>query len=462
MELKIGSQDLARALGRSQGIVERKSTMPILSHVLLEARKGNELQISATDLDLSVSSTHTCEVAREGAVAVPAKHLYEIVRALPEQTVTLKRASNNYLEVKSGPSEFRIVGLPAEDFPALPRFEKLNFVDVDPKSLLDQIERTFFAASNDETRYNLNGVFFEPQGAVLRLVATDGHRLTVSERPLAGDFALKKGVILPKKGLQELRKLLTEAAESGQEKPSSQLGFAENSAVFKRPGVILVITGAFDFQPSAIEEKTFIGSKFNRAAAEAGIDTVHQFAMEVKFALQCVKPGRVHIPKARGIKPQRLAECRRIVAAHLSLGGRGGAQHAIQENGTDQHSAGLAIVRVLNRGLNRYFPAVVCLLHRFDENTVVPDMHTVLCCQPDMAVNARALIPPAFKCLSIHPHRQHVGLVPIIGPVADIHVELCVTAVIAFQQRAIEIEGAGRANPVKNEGELLSIKLFSQ
>ena len=252
MELKIGSQDLARALGRSQGIVERKSTMPILSHVLLEARKGNELQLSATDLDLSVSSTHTCELAREGAVAVPAKYLYEIVRALPEQTVTLKRASNNYLEVKSGPSEFRIVGLPAEDFPALPRFEKLNFVDVDPKSLLDQIERTFFAASNDETRYNLNGVFFEPQGAVLRLVATDGHRLTVSERPLAGDFALKKGVILPKKGLQELRKLLTEAAESGQEKPSSQLGFAENSAVFKRPGVILVmrlIEGLFpDYQ----------------------------------------------------------------------------------------------------------------------------------------------------------------------------------------------------------------------
>ncbi len=252
MELKIGSQDLARALGRSQGIVERKSTMPILSHVLLEARKGNELQISATDLDLSVSSTHTCEVAREGAVAVPAKHLYEIVRALPEQTVTLKRASNNYLEIKSGPSEFRIVGLPAEDFPALPRFEKLNFVDIDPKSLLDQIERTFFAASNDETRYNLNGVFFEPQGAVLRLVATDGHRLTVSERPLAGDFALKKGVILPKKGLQELRKLLTEAAESGEEKSSSQLGFAENSAVFKRPGVILVmrlIEGLFpDYQ----------------------------------------------------------------------------------------------------------------------------------------------------------------------------------------------------------------------
>ena len=86
MELKIGSQELARALGRSQGIVERKSTMPILSHVLLEARKGTELHLSATDLDLSVTSQHACEVAKDGAVAVSAKHLYEIVRALPEQT----------------------------------------------------------------------------------------------------------------------------------------------------------------------------------------------------------------------------------------------------------------------------------------------------------------------------------------------------------------------------------------
>ena len=126
MELKIGAAELARALGRSQGIVEKKSTMPILSHVLLEARKGNVLHVSATDLDLSVSSEHAAEVTKEGALAVPAKHLYEIVRALPELQVTLKKSGNNYLEIKSGASEFRIVGLPAEDFPALPKFERVS------------------------------------------------------------------------------------------------------------------------------------------------------------------------------------------------------------------------------------------------------------------------------------------------------------------------------------------------
>jgi len=244
MELKIGAADLARALGRSQGIVERKSTMPILSHVLLEARKGNVLHVSATDLDLSVSSEHPCDAVKEGALAIPAKSLFEIVRSLPPtEKVSLKKAGNNYLELRCGPSEFRIVGLPAEDFPALPKFEKVAFVDVVPAELLAQIDCTAFAASSDETRYNLNGVFFEPQGPVLRMVATDGHRLALSEKPLAGDYALKRGVILPRKGLNELKKLLGETIEAAEPtaEASSRLGFAENSAIFRRPNVILAM-----------------------------------------------------------------------------------------------------------------------------------------------------------------------------------------------------------------------------
>jgi len=241
MELKIGVPEFAKALGRSQGIVERKSTMPILSHVLIEARKAGQLIVSATDLDLAVSSEHTCEVLKEGSLAVSARHLYEIVRALPESTVSLKRAQNNYLEVRSGSAEFRIVGLPAEDFPALPRFDKVPFADVDATTLLEMIERTFFAVSTDETRYNLNGVFFEPGQGTLRLVATDGHRLSLAEKPIDATFGLKRGVILPKKGLAEVKKLLAEAAEGGEEHPETKLGFLENSAIFRRPGVVLVM-----------------------------------------------------------------------------------------------------------------------------------------------------------------------------------------------------------------------------
>jgi DNA polymerase-3 subunit beta len=241
MEFKIAVPALTRALARSQGIVQKKSTMPILSHVLLEAKGTDKLHLSATDLDIAISSDHPCEISKEGALAVSAKHLYEIARTLPETTVALKRTSNNYLEVKSGAAEFRIVGLPAEDFPALPHFEKVPFVSVDVGVLLELIEKTDFAVSTDETRYNLNGVFFEPQEKILRLVATDGHRLSLADQEVAGDFRLKKGVILPKKGLHELKKLLAEVAGDGEEKPTADLGFAENSAIFRRPGLVLVM-----------------------------------------------------------------------------------------------------------------------------------------------------------------------------------------------------------------------------
>ncbi|HEX9051840.1 MAG TPA: DNA polymerase III subunit beta [Anaeromyxobacter sp.] len=281
MELKIATTELSKALGRSQGIVEKKSTMPILSHVLLEAKKG-QLVVSATDLDLAVSSEHEkgCEVLKEGSVAVSARHLYEIVRALPEQQVTLKKAHNNYLEVRSGPSEFRIVGLPAEDFPALPRFEKVPFADVDPAALLDMIERTFFAVSTDETRYNLNGVYFEPSADALRLVATDGHRLSLVERQMGATFGLKKGVILPKKGLQELRKLLSEAAEAtGEEKLETKLGFVENSAIVRRPGVVLsmrLIEGLFPDYRQVIPKQ---GEKVVKLGRERLAETLRRVSL---------------------------------------------------------------------------------------------------------------------------------------------------------------------------------------
>jgi DNA polymerase III subunit beta len=299
MELKIGVQELVKALGRSQGIVERKSTMPILSHVLLEAKKGTELIVSATDLDLAVSSEHRCEVLKDGAVAVSAKHLYEIVRALPEQTVTLKKAHNNYLEVRSGPSEFRIVGLPSEDFPALPKFDKVNFADVAPADLLDMIERTGFAVSTDETRYNLNGVYFEPQGEILRLVATDGHRLSLAERTIGGGFGLKRGVILPKKGLQELKKLLSEATEGGEENPEAKLGFVENSAIFRRPGVTLVmrlIEGLFPDYKQVIPKQ---GEKAVKIGRGRFLETLRRISLLSTDKAHAVKlelsPGKLEV-----------------------------------------------------------------------------------------------------------------------------------------------------------------------
>lgn len=235
MELQIAVEELSKALYRAQGIVEKKSTMPILVNVLLDAKPGL-LSVTAFDLEIGVTSEHRAEVLKEGRLAVSAKHLYDIVRTLPEPTVLLRRTENNYVEIICGASHFRIVAMPAEDFPALPAVEKVPFVSVRPKQLLGMIEMTSFAVSTDETRFNLNGVFFQPVATGVRMVATDGHRLALVERPVEGDFQLKRGVIIPRKGIHELKRLLS---EQGSEE--AELGFAENSGVFRRPGLTLIM-----------------------------------------------------------------------------------------------------------------------------------------------------------------------------------------------------------------------------
>lgn len=239
MEFQISVDELSKALYRAQGIVEKKSTMPILSSVLIEAKKtpeGGRVTVSAYDLEVGVSGDHPAEVLKEGSVALQAKSLYEIVRNLPENVVVLKKGANNRVEISSGTAEFKIVGQPADEFPALPKVDAIPFVPVEVASLLEMIEKTQFAISTDETRYNLNGVYFDPAENVTRMVATDGHRLSLIEKPLAGKFGLKRGVIIPRKGLMELRRLLLEETAA-----PGELGFSENSGVFKRQGLVMVM-----------------------------------------------------------------------------------------------------------------------------------------------------------------------------------------------------------------------------
>ena len=240
MELQIGIDEFSRALYRAQGIVEKKSTMPILASVLLEAMTSEagqgRLRVSAFDLEIGVTGTHPAEVLKPGSVALKHKELYDIIRALPEKTAVLRREANNRVRITSGTAEFNIVGQPAEDYPPFPRAEKVALVPVDPIQLLEMIEKTQFAISADETRHNLNGVYFEIAQGNVRMVATDGHRLSLIERPAPGNFNLKKGVIVPRKGLLELKRLLDEDHEG-----ACELGFTETSGVFQRGDLQMVM-----------------------------------------------------------------------------------------------------------------------------------------------------------------------------------------------------------------------------
>jgi DNA polymerase-3 subunit beta len=236
MEFQIAAEELAKALHRAQGIAERKTTIPILANVLLQANKGG-VSVTAFDLDIGLVTEHPAEVLQEGAITLSSKHLFDLVRVLPESKVRLKRTGNNAVEITCGSAHFKLLGMPAEEYPALPKEEKSALVKADGKTLLEMIQKTAFAISTDDTRYILNGLFFEATDkGTIRTVATDGHRLCIAERKMEGDFKLNRGVTLPRKGLFELRRLIEEAPDA-----ECFLGFGDTSAVFKKSGLSMIM-----------------------------------------------------------------------------------------------------------------------------------------------------------------------------------------------------------------------------
>lgn len=247
MDIIVTKADLASALARVQGIVEKKNTVPILSSVLLEAH-GAELAVSATDLEIFLRSRYPVKIAKEGVVTAPAKKLFEIVRELPEGEIRLVAGDKGWVKIEMGRARFKVMSLPNDDFPALPVAQEGEKIEVAPAMLVEAIEKTSFAMSHDQTRQALNGILLEvsPVGgdeADLRLIATDGHRLAYIQRRCRAAVVGNRGVIVPRKAITEMRKLIGE--ESGG--PAVELSFQENR-LFIRIGASLLVTRLVDGQ----------------------------------------------------------------------------------------------------------------------------------------------------------------------------------------------------------------------
>jgi DNA polymerase-3 subunit beta len=242
MKLKIEKGELQKGLTRIQTIVEKRNSMPILANVLIEAEEKPApglLRLSATDLEVGIRGAHTATVTEAGSITVSAKKLYEIVRELPEEPVEIEITENSYLSVHCARARFSLAGTSAEEYPNLPDFSPERLVGIQAPVLSTMIERTMYAASMDETRYNLNGVYFEvlSDSGKLRMVATDGHRLAYVDRvlgPAVGE--LTTGVIVPRKGLAELKRLVDE-----EDADEIELGFEGNSGLARKGGVTLVM-----------------------------------------------------------------------------------------------------------------------------------------------------------------------------------------------------------------------------
>ena len=242
MKLSITKAEFLRGLGRIQSIVEKRNSMPILANVLIEAPKKDKhasLHLAATDLEVGLRSLHTANISESGGLTVSAKKLHEIIRELPDETIDLSATANSYLEIRCDRSRFTLAGTAAEEYPTLPEFKPEKTVLIPASVLSEMIDRTMYAASVDETRYNLNGVYLEVlEGAgAIRLVATDGHRLACVDREIDGDTsALTSGVIIPRKGLGELKRLVDE-----DDADEIELAFAKNSGFARKGDVTLVM-----------------------------------------------------------------------------------------------------------------------------------------------------------------------------------------------------------------------------
>jgi len=212
MEFSVTKSALLDELNTTQGVVERKTTIPILSNLLVEAR-GSHLHITATDLELSVRTLCEAKVKKEGAGTIPAKKLLELVRLLPEGEIKIRLLENHWVEIVSDKKKYKLVGMAKENFPALPAMPH-TLVKIPAAILENLIRKTKFAISMEESRYTLNGGLLILKPDTLAMVATDGHRLALAEtdHKLTG-FSGEVKVLVPKKAMDEVEKLAASAAE---------------------------------------------------------------------------------------------------------------------------------------------------------------------------------------------------------------------------------------------------------
>ncbi len=208
MKIKTNKETLLKGLSSVNGVVGVKTTLPILSNVLIETDGKDKVRLVGTDLEVAISSITEMDVIEEGAVTVPSKKLYDIIRELPTGDIEISVAKNNSVTIKSGKAVFKIMGLPKDDFPKLPSFSLDQAISLDQVVLKESIQMTSFAISYDETRYVLNGILMGIKGNKMKLVATDGRRLAYAQKDLNIRDSFELDVIIPAKTIYELSKIL--------------------------------------------------------------------------------------------------------------------------------------------------------------------------------------------------------------------------------------------------------------
>lgn len=216
MKVLFEKKDITRCLGHCVAVAEKKTTMPILGNILWTANNG-VIRLSATDLEITLQSEMKGEILKEGTICVPAQHLMNIIKELPQEKVEVEADEQAWVKITSGKAQFKIAGITGEEFPKLTDLNAFDFKNIKTETLKQAFDKTAYAICTDEMRYNLNGSLLETEmtqggNRIFKVVSTDGHRLAYYHVNLGEDenFELEKGVIFPRKGIMELKKLIQE------------------------------------------------------------------------------------------------------------------------------------------------------------------------------------------------------------------------------------------------------------
>ncbi|MBM3773583.1 MAG: DNA polymerase III subunit beta [Acidobacteria bacterium] len=294
MEFVVSKANLLRELSLSQGVVEKKTTIPILSNVLLEA-VGDRVALSATDLELGIRGWFPAKVKQEGAGTIPARKLLDYVRLLPDAELSIKFQENHWASITCGRSRTRIAGMSRESFPELPRIPE-TIATLPARLLSSMIQKTAFVISLEESRFTLNGALMLLNDGSMTMVATDGHRLAFVESRNEGSTAASAfRALVPKKAMTEILRLTEDAG------PESQVNFAgdENHLFFQVGDRLLItrkLTGNFPDYERVLPREHTLEARLNRDEIRSAIERVAQFADERSRAIRVqFAPGEVRV-----------------------------------------------------------------------------------------------------------------------------------------------------------------------
>ena len=285
MEITVSKFELLRELTATQGVVERKTTIPILSNYLFEAG-GDKLSLTATDLDLSLRTSCTAKVKKEGSCTIPARKLHDYVKLLPDADVTIKLLENHWVSIRCGRSNTKMVGMARSNFPSLPMFPTAGVMKIPAQVLRSMIAKTGFAIASEESRYTLNGALMVLKPESITMVATDGHRLSHIERSgtkfegVSGEMK----TLVPKKAMDELKSLLDST-------DAEEIEFAKDeSTLYFRIGTRLLtsrqLTGQFPNFEAVLPKDNNKSITVHGDELAAAISRVAQFADERSRAVK--------------------------------------------------------------------------------------------------------------------------------------------------------------------------------